>query len=521
MKTTLFTLFFAFITQSIYAQSEFDGFALYNAQNNNTTYLIDKEGDIAHIWNCDLNCNYTVLLKNNGNIVRGAVNPGNQLTGAAQGGRVQEIDPDGNIVWEFTYSDNTHLSHHDITLVNDNVLLTAWEVKSTNQLTEAGYDGATSEKWPTHFVEVAHDGSGGGEIVWEWHIWDHLIQDHDETKDNYGVVADHPELIDINMIQSGGGGGPGGGGPGGGGPGGGPGGSSGDWFHVNGVNYNAELDQIAFSSRHASEVYIIDHSTTSAEAAAHIGGNSGMGGDIIYRWGNPSNYDAPGSQQIPSAVHDVRWITNDGRPNGGLLQFFNNNGGGNNTSTVDAIETPLDGYNYTLEPGQAYGPSTYSWRHTCNGYASGQSASNRMSNGNIFVNLSGGQGGAGYMYEADSLGNIVWQYNAGGTPKAFRYECKHPGIAILIDNPCEDETALSEQDLQKNSIYPNPSNGFFEVRGLDSEDITIQVTNASGVLITEQTSTKIDLTTCANGLYFVIVIDEKGNTNSQVISLVK
>ena len=220
MKTPLLTLFFVLITQSIYAQSEFDGFALYNAQNNNTTYLIDKEGDIAHTWNCDLNCNYTVLLKDNGNIVRGAINPGNQLGGAAEGGRVQEIDPDGNIVWEFTYSDNTHLSHHDITLVNDNVLLTAWEVKSTNQLTQAGYDGATTEKWPTHFVEVAHDGSGGGEIVWEWHIWDHLIQDHDETKDNYGVVADHPELIDINMIQAGGGGGPGGGGPGGGGPGG-------------------------------------------------------------------------------------------------------------------------------------------------------------------------------------------------------------------------------------------------------------------------------------------------------------
>ena len=205
------------------------------------------------------------------------------------------------------------------------------------------------------------------------------------------------------------------------------------------------------------------------------------------------------------------------------MQFFNNNGGGNNTSTVDAIETPLDGYNYTLEAGQAYGPSTFSWMHTCNGYASGQSASDRMSNGNVFVNLSGGQGGAGYMYEADSLGNVVWQYNAGGTQKAFRYECKHPGIAVLLDNPCqaEDETGLSEQVLQRLSIYPNPSNGFFEVLGLDSENITIQVTNASGVLINEQTSTKIDLTACANGLYFVTVIDEKGNTNTQSISLVK
>ena len=75
------------------------------------------------------------------------------------------------------------------------------------------------------------------------------------------------------------------------------------------------------------------------------------------------NYGAPGSQQIPSAVHDVRWITNDGRPNGGFLQFFNNNGGGNNTSTVDAIETPLDGYNYTSNLVSLMGHHLLSWRH--------------------------------------------------------------------------------------------------------------------------------------------------------------
>ncbi len=470
----------------------FDGFTLYNNSNNSTTYLIDKNGDIAHTWSLPTNCNYTVLLKDNGNIVRGAVNNNNQINGAAVGGLVQEFDPQGNLVWGFTYSSANYVSHHDICIIGDNVLLTAWEVKSNAELQALGYTG-NSSKYPTHFVEVQQDGTGG-KIVWEWHMIDHVIQDVDASKPNYGVVADHPELMDINVPTSRGGG---------------PGGGGGDWFHVNGVDYNPVLDQITFSSRFLSEVFIIDHSTTTAEAAGHTGGNSGKGGDILYRWGKPSNYDTPGAQTISGPCHDSRWIPNDGRPRGGYLHFFNNEGNGS-VSTVDALELPFapDGYNYERTAGTAYGPSVASWRHTCLSNASGQSAANSMTNGNTFVNLS-----RGYQYEVDLNDNVVWQYNANPA-KGFRYECSHPGVQALIaagvvaDTLCPTANSIDEIATEQVVISPNPSNGLFEITGLSGnyQIEAIQVFDMFGKRVVSLGHTPvIDLTDQLSGTYIVSI----------------
>jgi hypothetical protein len=481
----------------------FNGYALYNELNANTAYLIDKDGNIAHSWSCSVSCNYTVLLKENGNIIRGGKYSGNQLNGAAVGGMVQEIDPTGAIVWEFIYSTSDHVSHHDITLMpNGNVLLTAWEAKTGAELAAAGWSGSTnSDKWPTHFVEVQQNGTGG-QIVWEWHIWDHMVQDYDNGKPNYGVIADHPELMDINL-STGGGGPPG----------------SGDWFHVNGVHYNATLDQIVFSSRFLSEIYIIDHSTTTAEAATHSGGNAGKGGDFLYRWGNPANYDAPGSQEIAAAVHDVRWIEDDGRPNGGYIQFFNNEGGSGGSSAVDAIDPPFNGVDYDLTPGQAYGPSARDWRHDCLDDASGQSASNRMSNGNTFVCVS-----QTYIYEVDSLDNLVWQYNAQPA-KAFRYECDYPGIIALLGNdPCGIGVGISENELAQIEIAPNPSTGVFNINGitLGETNVSIVVFDIYGNRIDEvQNQTSIDLSEHANGMYIVTMNFDDTQSITKKISLIR
>lgn len=56
-----------------------------------------------------------------------------------------------------------------------------------------------------------------------------------------------------------------------------------DWTHANAIAYNPRLDQILLSFRNTGEIYIIDHSTTTAQAAGHTGGRYGHGGDFLYR----------------------------------------------------------------------------------------------------------------------------------------------------------------------------------------------------------------------------------------------
>ena len=91
MKKALFVLILFASSIFVSAQS-FNGFALYNSQGSNTTYLIDENENIAHTWNMNSECNYAVSLKKNGNLVRGTKVSTNVFSNgniAASGGRVQ------------------------------------------------------------------------------------------------------------------------------------------------------------------------------------------------------------------------------------------------------------------------------------------------------------------------------------------------------------------------------------------------------------------------------------------------
>ena len=64
-------LFALLLTTNFCFTQNFNGFAIYNQQGSSTTYLIDENQNIAHTWTMPTECNYTVQLKHNGNLVRG------------------------------------------------------------------------------------------------------------------------------------------------------------------------------------------------------------------------------------------------------------------------------------------------------------------------------------------------------------------------------------------------------------------------------------------------------------------
>ena len=179
---------------------------------------------------------------------------------------------------------------------------------------------------------------------------------------------------------------------------------------MNSIAYHAKLDQIVISARGNSEIWFIDHSTTTGESASHSGGRHGKGGDLIYRWGNPSAYkrgterDAQLNQQ-----HDAEWIP-DGYPGAGHVTIFNN-GYNRGYTSIEEIVPPLDASGrYVIEPGKSYGPDQAVWhyeaRNRTDFFSSEISGAHRLPNGNTLICA----GVIGHLFEVTPAGERVWQY---------------------------------------------------------------------------------------------------------------
>jgi hypothetical protein len=410
MKKMLIIAVLSIISGAAFSQN-WGEYTLYSTLNATTTYLVDLESNNFHTWShsSSYKNGYSCYLIEGDTLLRSYVVSGSSINGAGATGGLQKLTWDGDIAWSWTYSSSTYRLHHDICyLPNGNVLAICYDKRTSTEMTQAGSDdpqSILSEK----IIEVKPTGATTGEIVWEWYAWDHKCQDYNESKDDYVTsIVDNPQLLNINYGVSSSG------------PPKGPPIGDADWLHMNGIDYNAELDQITFSSHNLNEIYVIDHSTTTAQAAGHTGGNSGMGGDLLYRWGNPEAYEASGSANF-DVVHDAHWVSADHPDYGGCLVGFNNEGGSSGKAAIDIIAPPVNGYNYDLTSGQAYGPATYTHRYNSSYTSNGQSSSDQFPNGNMLLCVVGT--GATYMYEINSAGTSIWSKTISGvSPQAHRYE---------------------------------------------------------------------------------------------------
>ena len=358
----------------------FNGYTLFAPKHNTMVYLMDNEGRVVNHWDTEYEPGQSVYLLENGHMLHCCFTKNGNFTRGGEGGRLEEYDWEGNLVWEFEYSSDKVLSHHDIApLPNGNVLLLAVELKTGDECAAAGFDPRRlrdGHLFPEHIIEVEKTGPKSGEIVWKWHVWDHMIQDYDRTKANYGDVSEHPELIDVHGSQRG---------------------IPAFWNHGNSIDYNADLDQIILSARGFNEFWVIDHATTTEEAA-------GPDGDLLWRWGNPIAYqngDTRDRQLFQQ--HDAQWIPNDCPGAGNILIF--NNGLDRGYSSVIEIVPPVDEngrytsydapivWQYRADPPESF-------------YSSEISGAHRLPNGNTLICA----GCVGNFLEVTPEGQIVWRY---------------------------------------------------------------------------------------------------------------
>ncbi len=506
-----------------------EGYNFFYPHNQSDAFLMDNCGRLVHIWpgDPDYRPGNSAYLLANGNLVKTSRHfngPAGHIWAGGGGESVEIRSWDNDLLWSFTLNDSTARLHHDIApLPNGNILMIAWEEKLEAEVIQAGRDPALISQgklWPDFILEVdpATDA-----IVWQWHVWDHLVQNFDSTKDNFGNVATNPTLVDINYAAET---------------------AHPDWMHGNAIAYNAELDQIVFSVPRFDEIWIIDHSTTTAEAAGHTGGLGGRGGDLLYRWGNPVAYRGGiSTDQRLFFQHDIHWVEDfidPSHPLYGQLIVFNNRVGPD-SSTANIFDPGFDPvtWSYPMENGK-WLPETYTKTIVhpipIKMASDGVSSVQLLANDNYLICA----GRQGYSFELNPEGEVVWEYltpihdnqpavqyqsydNLGNlTFRMNRYPPDFPAFAdrdlspigYLEENPdtlfCDMVLPVvnREEELPV-QLYPNPAQTWVSLTWEANEPLAVAVTDITGrplvQLPAQYESTTLDTSNWPNGLYLVRV----------------
>lgn len=494
--------------------ASFEGYTLI--QEGARAYLMDNCGGLINTWIVYGGFHLPKLLEN-----------GHILYYTEDG--VVEKDWDGNVVNEVFHEDIfLKLIYEVVLLPNGNYLSVGRRRVAATKFEEIGYNLEGVD--PDQIDVVVELDRNTGKILWEWQITDHVIQQRDSSLPNYGILSENPQLLNMDAI------------------------SLVDWTHsesfmINGMDYNPELDQIILSIRKMSEIVIIDHSTTTEEAAGHVGGASGKGGDILYRWGNPQNYDrGTPEDRVLYFQHNPNWIT-EGDRKGQIICF--NNGLDRpdvyyalNYSTVPIIQPPMDGNgNYELNDDSPFlplqAPLEYSEVHTGTSFISRYtSGAQYLRNGNIFITV----GGPEQLIEINPEGEIIWDYKipaANQTYRTKRYSYDYPGFegkdmtpdGLLPFDDSEYDCQLFDLTTSTQSLE-KPSNAFkvsfswndnnLNIINKQGSYFEVNIFNLSGQSIIHQsanTEALLNLDHLPKGMY-VARITDKGVNEGHILKII-
>lgn len=357
-------------------------------------YLIDNCGQIVNEWEGVRFTDNHVKLLPNGNIIY------------IKDNQVRIRDWDNNIISLTGYDiSNIMLEYEVIVMPNGNFLCLGREQLTRSQLANLGYD--INFGFPSYMDVVVEIDPDIEQVVWMWNIKDHMIQKRSSFSANFGDIGDNPRKLDMGAI------------------------SDFDWegdetFMINGFDYNPDLDLIALSIRKIGEVILIDHSTTTEEARGSTGGDHGHGGDVLFRWGNPQNYERGNSaDRYLYFQHNPNWV-----PHGehkGKIMIFNNGLSARTYSSVEIIDPSMDANGHFILPNnQAFlldeQPISINETTTGTVFRSGYTSGAKvLPNGNVFVTT----GQDARMFEMTIDGEIIWNYYIEDAGYIFRSE-KYP-----------------------------------------------------------------------------------------------
>ncbi len=410
-RTLLILITCFLITNSSQAQSEntvgllqyngsksYPGYNLIYPNNQSSVFLLNQCGQLINEWPDE---NFTApgavaKLTAEGNLLK-AKSSGEftspSFGAGGSGGIIELYDWDSHLLARRVIRDSIFRQHHDLAILpNGNIMCLVYERKFLEDIVEAGFDTIANNQTELWFDCVFELSPDLDSIVWEWHSWDHVVQDFDETKNNFGDVKENAHRFDLNYQEFAFG--------------------RSDFMHSNSIDYNEELDQIIISVRNYQEIWIIDHSTTVDEAATSSGGNSGIGGDILFRWGNPiAHKNGEVEDQTLIYQHDAKWISNESSEYDGQLLVFNNKIGAD-ISVGEILRTTFDtlGQKYLKQPDGNYFPeeSTRQVSHPDSLKNDSTHASNiqLLENGNFLICAAS----QGRIFELTDDEEPVWEY---------------------------------------------------------------------------------------------------------------